>query len=116
MARTPQISLLLDNPMSVTQVARATQQTPNEAADGVAQLLFTLDPAVHEAAISSARCLHCRFDFPSEQLLKPAQCPRCQSKNVTEPLLQIRARHKVVRGRQPDKLEFRKALAKQIKR
>ena len=116
MARTPKISLLLDNPMSVAQVARATQQTAEEAVEALTQLLLILDPSVHEAAISPAKCLHCRFDFPSEQLRKPAQCPRCQSKNVTEPLLQIRARHKVVRGHQPAKLEFRKTLAKQIKR
>lgn len=99
MARTPQISLLLDNPMSVVQLARATQQTADKAADELGQLLLTLDVAIHEAAISPAKCLHCRFDFPAEQLRKPAQCPRCQSRNVTEPLVQIRLRHKIVRGR-----------------
>ena len=99
MARTPQISLLLDNPMSVTQVARATQQTPEEAAGELERLLLALDQSVHEAAISPAKCLHCRFDFPADQLRKPSRCPRCQSHNVTEPLVLIRARHKVLRGR-----------------
>lgn len=99
MARAPQISLLLDNPMSVAQVARATQQTPEEAAVELERLLLDLDQSVHEGAISPAKCLHCRFDFPAGQLRKPTHCPRCQSHNITEPLIQIRARHKIVRGR-----------------
>ena len=99
MARALQFSLLLDNPMSVAQIARATQQTPEEAAVELERLLLGLDLTAHEAAISPAKCLHCRFDFPADQLRKPSHCPRCQSNNVTEPLVQIRARHKVVRGR-----------------
>jgi transcriptional regulator len=90
-ARKELIPLLLDNPMTVSEIARARGQSPGDTADDLEHLLRSLEHMDYEAAISPAQCRKCRFEFGTDKLRKPSKCPKCKSTWLTEPLIQIRA-------------------------
>ena len=92
MARKQLIPLLLDNPMTVSEIARTTEQSPGDVASDLEHLLLTLKHTEYEAAISPAQCRKCRFEFGTDKLRKPSKCPKCKSTWLTEPLIQIRPR------------------------
>ena len=94
MARKQLIPLLLDNPMTVSEIARITEQSPGDVTDDLEHLLRSLEHMEYEAAISPAQCRKCRFEFAPDKLRKPSKCPKCRSTWLTEPLIQIRARQK----------------------
>jgi transcriptional regulator len=91
MARKELIPLLLDNPMTVTEIARVRGQSPADTANDLEHLLRSLEHMDYEAAISPAQCRKCRFEFGTDKLRKPSKCPKCKSTWLTEPLIQIRA-------------------------
>jgi predicted Zn-ribbon and HTH transcriptional regulator len=92
MARKELIPLLLDNPMTVSEIARRTEQSPGDAASDLEHLLLSLPHTEYEAAISPARCRKCRFEFGPDKLRKPSKCPKCKSTWLSEALIQVRAR------------------------
>lgn len=94
MARKQLIPLLLDNPLTISEIGRITGQSPGEVAHDLEHLLRSLEHMNYEAAISPAQCRKCRFEFSAEKLGKPSKCPKCKSTWVAEALIQIRAQHK----------------------
>jgi len=92
MARKQLIPLLLDNPMTVSEIARATEQSPGDVADDLEHLLLSLPHTEYEAAVSPARCRKCRFEFSTDKLRKPSKCPKCKSTWLMEALIQVRAK------------------------
>ena len=63
MFRKDLIDLLLENPMGVTQIARAVKESPSQIADDLQHLLRSLKHSDYRAAIEAARCRACGFEF-----------------------------------------------------
>jgi len=86
------IDLLVGNPMSVSQIARAVKETPGQIADDLHHLLRSLKHTDYQAVIEPARCRDCGFEFSPEKLSKPSKCPECHSTWILEPKIAIRQR------------------------
>lgn len=89
MFRKKLIDLLLGNPMSVPQIARAVKESPSQIADDMRHLLRSLKNTEYQATIEPARCRACGFEFSEEKLTKPSKCPECHSTWVLEPRIRI---------------------------
>lgn len=92
MRRRDLIPLLLDQPRTVSQLAREVRTTPRELADDLAHLLRSLPHTEFAAEITPARCRQCGFTFGPDKLFKPAKCPACRGTWIAEPRLVLRPR------------------------
>ena len=90
MFRKDLIPLLLDNPLSVPQIARLVGEIPNDVASDLQHLLKSLKHTDYIAIITPAKCKKCGFEFGTQKLSKPSKCPECQSTWLAEPKVEIR--------------------------
>lgn len=79
------IPLLLDNPMSVAQIARLVRETPRDIENDLLHLLKSLKHTEYTSAIEPARCRKCGFEFDTRTLAKPSKCPECKATWILEP-------------------------------
>ena len=86
------VDLLLRNPLSVSQIARAVKESPSQVIDDLQHLLRSLKHSDYRAAIEPAYCRACGFEFSEEKLTKPSKCPECQSTWILEPRIGIEHR------------------------
>ena len=84
------IKLLLENPMSLRQIARMEEELPDRIADDLNHLFRSLKHTEYEAVIEPARCRACGFEFSESKLNKPSKCPKCRSTWVLEPKIGIK--------------------------
>ena len=89
MFRKKLIDMLLGNPMMVSQIARALDDSPGGVADDLNHLFRSLKHTEHKATVEPARCRACGFEFSKEKLTKPSKCPECHSTWVLEPKIGI---------------------------
>ena len=89
MFRKDLIPLLLDNPLSVTQIARLVGEAPRDVTSDVQHFLKSLKHTEYAASVMPAKCRKCGFEFGIEKLSKPSKCPECQSTWLTEPRIII---------------------------
>jgi predicted Zn-ribbon and HTH transcriptional regulator len=92
MFRKDLITLLLGNPMGVSQIAREVKEPPGQVAEDLQHLLRSLKHSDYSTAIEPARCRACGFEFSEEKLTKPSNCPECHSTWVLEPKIGIQQR------------------------
>ena len=88
MFRKDLIPLLLDHPLSITQIARLVSEPPKDVASDLQHLLRSLKHTEYVAVVSPAKCRKCNFEFGKEKLAKPSKCPQCQSTWLTEPKIE----------------------------
>ena len=62
------IDLLLDNPMSVAEIAREHKMQIKEVATDLEHLRKSLRHSGHSLEVTLARCRKCRFEFGPEKL------------------------------------------------
>ena len=79
------IPLLLDNPMSVAQIARLVRETPRDIENDLLHLLKSLKHTEYTGVIEPARCRKCGFEFATGKLAKPSKCPECKVTWILEP-------------------------------
>lgn len=91
MFRKDLIPLLLDNPMSVAQIARQVRERPGEVEDDLVHLLKSIRHTEYTGIIEPALCKKCGFEFDSGKLGKPSKCPKCKATWIQEPLVSIRS-------------------------
>ena len=84
------IKLLLENPMSLRQIARMEDELPDRIADDLNHLFRSLKHTEYEAVIEPARCRACGFEFSESKLNKPSKCPKCHNTWVLEPKIGIK--------------------------
>jgi predicted Zn-ribbon and HTH transcriptional regulator len=89
MFRRDLIPLLLDNPLSVAQMARLVGEPPKDVASDLQHLLKSLKHTEYTALVIPATCRKCGFEFGGDKLTKPSKCPECQSTWLTEPRIEI---------------------------
>jgi transcriptional regulator len=84
------IPLLLDRPMSLTQIARSVGESPKEVSDALAHLAKSLKHSEYEFVIDAAECRRCGFEFRTDKFTKPSKCPKCRGTWIAEPLFSVR--------------------------
>ena len=84
------ITLLLDCPMSVTQLARQVRESPKDIEQDWRHFLKSLQHMDYRVEVTAARCRKCGFEFAMEKLRKPSKCPTCNSTWITDPLVCLR--------------------------
>src|SRR5467141_1775414 len=89
MFRKELIDLLLNNPISVTQIARRVDESPGQTVDDLEHLFKSLKHTEYQAVVEPARCRACGFQFSEGKLSKPSKCPECHSTWLHEPQVQI---------------------------
>jgi predicted Zn-ribbon and HTH transcriptional regulator len=93
MFRKELIDLLLDNPMTVSQIARSVKESPGQIADDLQHLVRSLKHTDYKAVVEPARCRACGFEFSADKMTKPSKCPACRSTWLEEPRVAITALH-----------------------
>jgi predicted Zn-ribbon and HTH transcriptional regulator len=79
MFRKDLIKLLLENPMSLRQIARMVDESPDQIADDLDHFFRSRQHTAQKAVIEPARCRVCGFEFSERKLNKPSKCPKCHS-------------------------------------
>lgn len=90
MYRKELIDLLLDNPMSLADIARELEMPIRDIEDDVRHLQKSLKHSEYRLVVHPASCRKCGFRFREEKLHKPGKCPRCHENWIQEPLLEVR--------------------------
>jgi hypothetical protein len=94
MLRKDLIPLLLDCPMSLSQIARETGESPKDVSDALTHLARSLRQTEKELVIDPAECRRCGFEFRADKFARPSKCPQCRGTWIAEPLFSVRARSK----------------------
>ena len=89
MFRKDLITLLHDNPLRLSEIARLYDVPLKEVLDDVKHLRKTLKHSAYRLDIMPAECRKCGFVFSAEKLSKPSKCPQCRSTWLEEPVMQI---------------------------
>jgi len=89
MYRKALIQLLLNNPMSLADIALAMDVAPRDVEDDLHHLQKSLKHAEYKLLIHPAVCRKCGFKFSKEKLHKPGKCPHCHESWIQEPLLEV---------------------------
>jgi len=83
------IPLLVNRPLTVTQIARMVDESPGQIADDLRHVLRSLKHTAYKAHVQPARCRGCGFEFSEEKLTKPSKCPKCRSTWLQEPTVEV---------------------------
>jgi transcriptional regulator len=83
------IPMLLERPMTVTEISRFAEQPGKDTVADLKHLLQSLKHTDLELAVEPAVCRKCGFEFGSDKLRKPSKCPKCKSAWITEPMLKL---------------------------
>ena len=89
MFRKDLITLLLDNPLRLSEIARLYSVPLKDVADDMAHLRKTLKQSAYRLHVIPAECRRCGFVFSAEKLSKPSKCPQCRSTWLEEPVIRI---------------------------
>jgi len=89
MFRKTLIETLLNNPLTVSQIARLADESPSRIADDLKHILRSLKHTTYKAVVEPAHCRACGFEFSAEKLTKPSKCPECHSTWVLEPRIRL---------------------------
>ena len=89
MYRKALIQLLLDNPMSLADIAQTMEVTPKDVEDDLHHLQKGLKRSEYKLLIHPAECRKCGFKFKKDKLHKPGKCPHCHETWIQEPLLEV---------------------------
>ncbi|MHC4548592.1 MAG: transcriptional regulator [Planctomycetota bacterium] len=89
MFRKDLIELLLDNPLSVADIARLKGAKLRDVESDLRHLFRSLKRDGYRVVIEPACCRKCDFVFREEKLLKPGKCPRCKGTWIDEPRIAV---------------------------
>ena len=84
--------MLLDHPMTVTEISRFAEQPGKDTAADLEHLLQSLKHTEFKPVVEVAACRKCGFEFNPEKLRKPSKCPKCKGTWITEPRIQLKRR------------------------
>ena len=83
------ITVLLDNPMSLEEIARYLGMAPKDVEDDLHHLQKSLKRSEYRLVIHPAICRKCGFIFKKDKIHKPGKCPQCHETWIKQPLLEI---------------------------
>lgn len=84
------ITLLLNNPTSLAEIARQLDMLPRDTEDDLRHLRKSLrHSSEYRLVVHPAHCRKCGFRFNPDKLHKPGKCPQCHQTWIEEPRLEI---------------------------
>jgi predicted Zn-ribbon and HTH transcriptional regulator len=89
MFRKDLIPLLLEHPMTVTEISRFVEQSGKDTLADLEHLLKSIRHSEFKAQVEPAECRKCNFQFGTDKLRKPSKCPECKSTWITEPRISL---------------------------
>ena len=89
MFRKKLVELLLDNPMSIAEIAHQHDARPRDIADDIRHLKRSLKRDGYRLVIDPAHCRKCGFGFHADKLLRPSRCPKCKSEWIADPRIRV---------------------------
>ncbi len=89
MYRKALIQLLLNNPMTLADVALAIDAPPRDVEDDLHHLQKSLKRTEYRLLIHPAECRKCGFKFSRDKWHKPGKCPQCHHSWIQDPLLEV---------------------------
>ena len=92
MFRRDLVPLLLDRPMSLSQIAREMGESPKEVSQALQHLVRSLRHTSQELRIDPAECRRCGFEFSTERFSRPSKCPQCKGTWIAEPIFFVSVR------------------------
>jgi predicted Zn-ribbon and HTH transcriptional regulator len=81
---------LVDQPRSVSSLARELGLTRPDVADDLAHALRSAESAGYRVEVIPARCRTCDFTFDTRKLSKPGKCPSCRGTRLFEAQIILR--------------------------
>ncbi|QBQ55210.1 transcriptional regulator [Nitrosococcus wardiae] len=90
MYRKELIKILLNNPMSVHELAVAMEEPIKEVRDDLQHLQKSLRHSPYQIEITPAKCNQCGFVFHRDKMSKPSRCPQCKGSWISAPLIGVR--------------------------
>ena len=94
MYRRDLIPLLLNKPMSLSQIAHAVGESPKDVSAALAHLLKSLKHTEQTLMIDPAECRRCGFEFRTDKFTRPSKCPQCRGTWIAEPFFSVTQRPK----------------------
>lgn len=94
MFRRDLIPLLLDNPLSLSQIAREVGETPKDVSEALHHLEKSLRHTEYQFVIDAAECRRCGFEFRTDKFNRPSKCPKCKGTWIAEPFFSVIAARK----------------------
>jgi predicted Zn-ribbon and HTH transcriptional regulator len=83
------INMLLDNPHSLVEIAKALDVPPKDVEDDLHHLQKSMKRSGYKLVIQPAECRKCGFKFKKDKLHKPGKCPQCHETWIQEPLIEV---------------------------
>jgi len=83
------LTLLTDQPRSVSALARALGLKRGDVEDDLRHALRSARAAGHQIVVVPARCRSCGFTFNEDKLSKPGKCPTCRGTRLYEPQISV---------------------------
>ncbi len=90
MFRKDLIPILLNRPLTVTEISQIVKQKGKDTTEDLEHLLKSLKHSEYAPEIEPAVCRKCGFEFGADKLRKPSKCPKCKGTWITEPRIQLR--------------------------
>ena len=92
MFRRDLVPLLLDQKMTLSEIARAVHETPKDVIDALTHLAKSSKHAEFELVVTPAECRKCGFEFRTDKLSRPGKCPECKGTWIYEPIFEVKRR------------------------
>lgn len=84
------ITLLLNKPMGLAEIARLLDLPLRDVEDDLHHLQKSLHhSAEYRLVVHPAHCRKCGFRFHADKLHKPGKCPQCHETWIEEPRLEV---------------------------
>jgi transcriptional regulator len=83
------LTLLTDQPRSVSSLARDLGLTRRDVEDDLRHLIRSARASGHTIIVEPAKCRSCGFTFSEEKLMKPGKCPACRGTRLYEAQIRI---------------------------
>ncbi len=84
------ITLLLNHPLGIAEIARLLDMSPRDVEDDLHHLRKSLHHhAEYTLVVHPAHCRKCGFKFHDDKLRKPGKCPICHETWIEEPTLEV---------------------------
>jgi predicted Zn-ribbon and HTH transcriptional regulator len=94
MYRKDLVELLLNNPLTLYEIAKPLGLRSREVEDDLRHLKKSLKRGAYELIVHPARCHKCGFVFSPDHLHKPGRCPSCHGTWLEEPRFEVTARQR----------------------
>jgi predicted Zn-ribbon and HTH transcriptional regulator len=92
MFRRDLIPMLMEQTMSLSEIARAVHEKPKDVIDALNHLAQSSRNGDYELVVTPAECRKCGFEFDAKKFARPGKCPKCRSTWIYEPLFAAKAK------------------------